>query len=508
MRFEYRQINDLPRLAWCARLTKGDETIVVRHGPWVETRDDCFFEGAWNGAFGEGRFDTADTFVGSGGRLTQDGVLFSSPTHPVERIYSIRCGNNLIVSNSWVFLLVSTGDQPNLGYADYFFDLRDNFRGWKHIPTTLCTQNGHSISLVDIRNMMATIDLKVQYAAKRQSRAPQTYTQLEESYQGAVDLVIDNAADPARRQRYRPVAMTSTGYDSAAASALAAKGGCAEAVTFARLYREGPDTGDDGSQIAQALGMDAKTYVRFDYLHRSDFPEAEFCGAGPMNWTPVSAMENALAGSLLFAGLHGYYWQEQSYKVPPYSILCIGSPVFPFTGITEYRLRAGFMLFPALHIGGIHDAAIRRITNSEEMRPWMLPDSYRNVPILRRIVEDAGVDRAMFGQQKRANAFSNLAAPGMFSPASQSDFTDFCRSHGLPTTRDSSLNIKINGRLSRTLERTGSKLLAQMPEECYFHIMPYTWWLYPRPSHPLWRSPALYTFHWGFERTKRRYLVD
>jgi hypothetical protein len=132
---------------------------------------------------------------------------------------------------------------------------------------------------------------------------------------------------------------------------------------------------------------------------------------------------------------------------------------------------------------------------------------YRNVPILRRIVEEAGVDRTMFGQKKHASAFSNLATPGMFSSTSQADFTDFCRSNGLSTTRARSWYIKVIARLSRILERTGSRLLAQIPVEYYIRVMPYTWWLYPRTGHPLWRSPALYTFHWGFERTKRRYQV-
>jgi hypothetical protein len=507
MRFDFRPIDNLPRLAWCAYLTKGKDSIVVRHGPWVETRDDCFFEGAWNGPFEEGRFDAADTFTGTGGRLTQDGSLFAAPSHPFERIYSVRMGEQLVVSNSWTFLLVSIDDQPDLGHADYYFDLQHNFRGFRRIPATLRTQNGHAVSLIDARNLVVSAGLDIRYEAKRRSPEPQTYAQYVALLQTTVDLVIANAAHPGRGQRYRPVTMTSTGYDSTAVSALVAKAGCTEAVTYARLYQDGPDTGDDGSQIAQRLGMAVKTYARFEYRERADFPEAEFCIAGPINWGPLSAMEETLVGALLCTGAEGYIRQHESSRTPPHRILLFGAPLFPTASIAEFRLRIGFVAFHVLNAALIHHKATRRITCSEEMRPWVLSSADYNAPILRRLAEEAGVPRSWFGQKKRASAYSNLADPKMFSPASLADFTAFCRSNKLPTAKDSRWHTRWIARLSRRMAHDGSKVLGRLPFEFYLRLSPYTWWLYPKASHRLWRSPALYTFHWGFERTKERYQI-
>jgi len=302
--------------------------------------------------------------------------------------------------------------------------------------------------------------------------------------------------------------MTSTGYDSTAVSALVAKAGCTEAVTYARLYRNGPDTGDDGSQIAQRLGMTVKTYARFAYCERTDFPEAEFCNAGPINWAPLSAIEETLVGALLCTGSLGYARQELSCRTQPYGIPFYAAYPFPSTSITEFRLRVGFVAFPALYAATIHDKATRRITSSEEMRPWVLPSMDRNAPILRRLVEEAGVPRSWFGQKKRASAFSNLANPQMFSPASLADFTLFCRNNGLPTTEDRRRHIRWIARVSSRMARNGSNLLSRLPFEVFLLLAPYTWWLYPNTSHRLWHSPSLYTFHWGFERTNRRYQVD
>lgn len=507
MRFHYHPNPELPRLAWCAHLTKGSETIVVHHGPWVETRADRFFEGAWNGSFEEGRFDVADTFAGTGGILTEEGVLFASPTHPFERIYSVRVGRQLVVANSWTFLLVSIDDQPDIDHADYFFDLQHNFRGFQRVPSRLHTENGRSVSLVDARNMLVTAGLDVRYANKIRPPEPQTYAQYVDILQKTTDFVIANATHPGRLQSYRPVTMTSTGYDSTAVSVLIARAGGKEAVTFDRLYRDGPDTGDDGSRIAQVLGLATKTYARFDYCSRSDLPEAEFCTSGPINWTPLSTMEETLAGSLLCTGALGYTRQQKSFRIAPYHMMEFGAPLFPATSITEFRIRAGFIALPVLHTGVTHDRATRRISCAAEMRPWVISEADGNAPILRRIVEEAGVPRSWFGLKKRANAYSNLATPTMFSPASSTDFALFCQKNGLPAVKDERRHIRWMAWVCRRTARGGSKMLGRLSFETFLRLSPYTWWLYPNASHQLWRSPALYTFHWGFEHTKKRYQI-
>ena len=88
MEFRFHQIDSLPRLAWCATFHRGEEVVEVVHGPWVETQDNFFCEGAWNGDFTQGSFQNA-FMMGSGGRLAQ-GMVQLAYVVPVK----FKRGNN------------------------------------------------------------------------------------------------------------------------------------------------------------------------------------------------------------------------------------------------------------------------------------------------------------------------------------------------------------------------------------------------------------------------------
>lgn len=105
MEFQFHQIDTLPRLAWCAVIERGSEKVEVFHGPWVETCDFFFVEGAWDGPFKEGGFDMADAFMGSGGKLIRDKVVFCTPSHIHERLHLLEMESQLYISPSLTFLL-------------------------------------------------------------------------------------------------------------------------------------------------------------------------------------------------------------------------------------------------------------------------------------------------------------------------------------------------------------------------------------------------------------------
>jgi hypothetical protein len=65
----------------------------------------------------------------------------------------------------------------------------------------------------------------------------------------------------------------------------------------------------------------------------------------------------------------------------------------------EFRMRVGFIDFPLGSSGGLHGAQIHAIGRSAAMKPWSV-DGY-NKPIPRRIAEEAGVPRHLFGQLKK-----------------------------------------------------------------------------------------------------------
>jgi hypothetical protein len=64
--FFYIKNDNLPRLAWCARLSTRSNEVVVEHGPWVEPRKVCFYAAAWSGSLDEARPDEAVTCCGTG----------------------------------------------------------------------------------------------------------------------------------------------------------------------------------------------------------------------------------------------------------------------------------------------------------------------------------------------------------------------------------------------------------------------------------------------------------
>jgi len=68
-------------------------------------------------------------------------------------------------------------------------------------------------------------------------------------------------------------------------------------------------------------------------------------------------------------------------------------------GLGELRLVVGFIQLPVPFIGARRKADIVKITESAAMDPWRLNNNYDR-PIARRIAEEAGIPRHMFGQSK------------------------------------------------------------------------------------------------------------
>ncbi len=126
-------------LAWCVRITKDSPLVTVYHGSWCETHEEFFCEGAWNGDFLTGDFTEAPIFMGSGGKITQDGIQFATPTHTLERLHLICLDSVITVSNSLAFLLVQATDwcDPRYKvYRDDLFSITQGLTKYKHwIPT-------------------------------------------------------------------------------------------------------------------------------------------------------------------------------------------------------------------------------------------------------------------------------------------------------------------------------------------------------------------------------------
>jgi hypothetical protein len=142
-------------------------------------------------------------------------------------------------------------------------------------------------------------------------------------------------------------------------------------------------------------------------------------------------MERLLEGRLLFTGDHGdTIWDPHSLRVS--EEIKRGDP----GGCAfEFRSRVGFLLFPVPFAGAVNHPDIHRVSNSEEMRPWLLGRGSYDRPIPRRIVEERGVARDLFGQAKKVVAQAFLPTTGeledlatLLSPHTHARFRAFCDS--------------------------------------------------------------------------------
>jgi hypothetical protein len=236
-----------------------------------------------------------------------------------------------------------------------------------------------------------------------------------------VVAIHTNANNKNRKIRYSPIATISAGYDSPAASVFAKRIGCDQALTY-RDARPGAaaDTTDSGAHIALILGMNVTTLERMHYLSMNNYSEAE-CN-GPSEFLSLGSR---LEGRILFTGFNGgAIWDRNNKSVGPSIIRKDTSGA----GLTEFRLRVGFIHLPIPFLGCTSHASIHRISTSDEMRPWVLGNKYDR-PIARRLVEEAGVDRTMFGMEKRAACIAprKEGMRDVMTSQSRVDFENFCQ---------------------------------------------------------------------------------
>jgi hypothetical protein len=409
MKFEFVCLPDLPKLAWIARLRKSEPLVRVLHGPRMELRENCFFEGAWDGPFEAFRFDRAQMAFGSGARIEDGHVVFCGPSHMGERFQSVRLGDALFVSNSLAFLLALSGERLDPDYLHYYRDFFDFRRiGIKVKQKRLRLRGPRTVELHDACNLRVDPDLTATRLEKPWAPAPRDFADYRSLLERTLRAVVANAAHAERRWRYRPVTMLSQGYDTTAVSTLASQAGCREAVTYRRSGSAAGPTDDSGAAIAACLGLHVTEYERAEFKEHPGFRADEFYIDPTGVDRHITVMQEQLAGALLLQGRGAdNLWPRRGrmrwgFLSDSGSPLLQNPPTVHLGGLAmgEFRRRVGFIDFPLGSTGAIHGPAIHAIGQSKEMRPWALGKQY-DKPIPRRIAEEAGVPRHLFGQTKK-----------------------------------------------------------------------------------------------------------
>jgi hypothetical protein len=490
----------LPRLAWCAQIRKASREITVNHGSLVETGPDYFFEGAWNGAFGNKDFGDATICTGSGGRLVSTGILFSSPTDTLERLHVLRTKDAVLVSNSMAFLLAREGDSVDLEYPFYEPDLSSIVRGFRNYTKTIPTQRGGRIRLYYYCNLLINEKLVLQKRPKNIPPPFADYAHYVGFLQQELDTLFRNAKSPNRKAGYEPLTTISTGYDSPACSVLANRAGCSEAITFWNARQQFAERNDSGRRVAEHLGLHVTEFDSTDYLRMGGFPEAEFLayGTGGEDVVMAAASHSMRARVLVTGSIGGTVWDSNhGYNAPD---IIRSDP--SGASMAEYRLRLGFIHVPLPFFGCLQKASIYRISHSPEMQPWSIRPRY-NRPIPRRIVEEAGVPREWFGQIKKAITQPiHQPLETTMSPESYADFMSFAK------------NLSFFRRgyygFGFTLMRLAYRVNLRIMQIAQWRMKPRWWLLYPVVPERYRDKPSLnlFTFHWGIIKTMARYSKE
>ncbi|UCC99426.1 MAG: hypothetical protein JSW66_05990, partial [Phycisphaerales bacterium] len=255
---EHIRLPDLPRLAWIARVNPSND-VRVYHGINVERHDQWLVEGVWDGEFGLGDFHRSSFFFGSGMRVSDNGVYFTTSSSLNSRLLCCRYGKDILVSNSLIILLA---------YTDAKLDQ-------EHDYNRECSSIVRSVDSYDrkFRVLHPSIEYFQQvffeniFVSHGQiSFKPREHRTHIESYEDYIEQLMsilyrirDNYTDKRRRFSVDAFSTISSGYDSTAVACLVRKIGVSKCFTSRRSNSVLPvcfaRASDDGTYVGRKLGM-------------------------------------------------------------------------------------------------------------------------------------------------------------------------------------------------------------------------------------------------------------
>ena len=504
MRFGYTHVPDWAPLAWLARGRYASTTVEVFHGTRVEIRDEWFCEATWAGDFELGGFDQTDIVAGSGARLRDGKVVFVASGSTVDRLHSLQTEDGVCVSNSLPCLLATVEATVDPCYEGYLEDFESIVHGIEKYRRVLSTSAG-SVYLTYFDNLLWDGQTLCRQAKPAENHNFASFARYRDFLLKCIQLISENMAAKQRNHPYKKIVSTcSSGYDSPAVTALVKQAGCKEALalSFDRA-RSGDD--DSGEAIAASLGIPCIVLEQNGWRRSNALSEVPFMAASPgTRDLHFKEAEDYLSNSVLFSGFRGGtgMWDKTSRDLGPTLVRRDDSGV----GLSEYRLWVGFLHCPVPFFGARQAKDINAISNSCEMKPWDIGGDY-NRPIPRRILEEAGIPREVFGVHKKAAGVFLHSVEDFLTPLSKNDFHGWLREqrgHGLKRGRIHPFLVGIVNNLISRHSYIRCKWVNNLP----IHI-PGLWRLETALGN-LERKYVRnyvrrYTFPWAIEHAKSRY---
>jgi hypothetical protein len=226
-------------------------------------------------------------------------------------------------------------------------------------------------------------------------------------------MIVNNARDTKRKMPLQIFSTQSKGYDTSAVNAIAVKFGIDKVFTVSKGKSKrhladndaASQVDDDGSAIGEALGLQCISIDRRSFAKEFSDEYLYYAGWHANQDANLKGINcHVSTASVLLTGTLGENWYTRRCSLERgFSNDNEMAADFGCRGLAEIRLVIGFIQLPLPYIGARRREDIRRITESPEMEPWRLGNSYDR-PIARRIAEEAGVPRHLFGQVKTASA--------------------------------------------------------------------------------------------------------
>lgn len=391
MKYSAINVPALPKNAWIFHHSYHGPKLF--HGSGVHIHDNGFYEGCLVSKSTAGILDMPDVFA-TGMTIQKNLWSFVTPSHTLECLYLYRQTNQWSTSNSLALLTAYHKLIPP--YSSHYGGIfASACLGIDDYQKALFRTNDGEV----LRILFDNIDISSagHYTLRRKPMPPpfctfEEYTEyLSETLRSAF-LSAGSGINP-----YRPLATCSTGYDSASIAALSAKLGCHEAVT---LVNAKYGQSDSGRNIGELLGFKVFEYERSEKVCGSFESVADFLstGMGGEDYC-YHGFSPMLHGRILLTGFHGdKIWDV---NVIPSQLIKRGD--ISGSSMQEYRLWNDFIHIPVPMIAARRHPDISAITRSLEMNPYKLNRRYDR-PIPRRILEQAGVPRDLFGQHKKATS--------------------------------------------------------------------------------------------------------
>lgn len=391
----------LPALAWVAKYRpQATGVLDVWCGDLTEADLHFVVEGVWPGNFQDLGFDESELFYGSGLRLVGEKVRFASSCSTVDRIWSHQDAGVITVSNSLPCLLCIADIDLVCDNSNYAKAVQTIVKGTgyqKIYPVSRGELRVHYFENLELENGILTVGSKPSHTGPFPDF--QSYSSFLAQ---TAESIGRNAQDAARD---RPVAVFSTiskGYDSPVASIMAKAAGARKAVTITSARSIFPRL-DSGSAIASQLNMECEEYQSGRKKFRDEL--WYWAANGTLQDMNFSLFDYPPGPSVVFTGFNGdMVWSRSGGTAPDNWLKRKDSTGL---GFCEHRLLKGVIHCPVPFWGIRNLLDIKKISEHAEMKPWSVEGDYDR-PIPRRIAEEAGVSRALFGQKKSATTIDEL----------------------------------------------------------------------------------------------------